>query len=92
MLQANEKNNTIESENSKDQVTRQRIVAAADNPNNATERKKPISLGREARRVIDNQAAFWRRLYAVQATQSWRGLEVGAPWNVERGEGRNPRC
>lgn len=23
---------------------------------------------------------FWRRLYAVQATQSWRGLEVGAPW------------
>lgn len=31
-------------------------------------------------RLVGVSDRFWRRLYAVQATQSWRGLEVGAPW------------
>lgn len=37
------------------------------------------SFGRSADRSFVSDG-FWRRLYAVQATQSWRGLEVGAPW------------
>lgn len=35
---------------------------------------------KEMDRLVGISDRFWRRLYAVQATQSWRGLEVGAPW------------
>lgn len=35
---------------------------------------------KEMDRLVGVSDRFWRRLYAVQATQSWRGLEVGAPW------------